>query len=365
MKRKRGKQTLTIARGIIAASCGFLASYAIAFWGIALIRGMAARVASIFWYALLVLVIGVAIFVCVMYFLGRFFGGVQQQNIFFVLRDAMKRIAAGDFDVTVPFESHDRNNFVGEVVSSLNEMAGSLKKLEAMRQEFVSDVSHEIQSPLTSIAGFAKALHDEELGRDQRDHYLNIIEEESRRLSRLSDNLLKLSALDSKTQHVVLSSYRLDAQLRSVILAAEPQWLEKRIVVGAELDPIVINADEAMLRQVWGNLVHNAIKFTPIGGRITVMGRQNGDGALVSVIDSGAGIAAADLPLVFDRFFKADKSRTAKSGGSGLGLAIAQKIVALHDGTIEAASPGIGLGATFSVRLPCHADAAREAGADG
>ena len=351
---KRRNRAFVVARGIAGAVCALAAGYAVAFWAIALIQGNASAAAPAFWHGLLVFALAIIIFGCVMYLVGRIFVTEQRQNIFQVIRDAMRRIAQGDFDVAVPFDAHDRNNLMGEVVSSLNEMAEALKKLDAMRQEFVSDVSHEIQSPLTSIAGFALALHDDGLSVDQRSHYLDIIEAESKRLSGLSDNLLKLSALDSKALPVTRAPYRLDAQLRSVILSCELQWQEKRISLDVELDALTIDADEALLRQVWGNLLHNAIKFTPSEGRIAISCHRGSDDAVVRVADSGIGIDANDLAQVFDRFFKADKSRTAEkgAGGSGLGLSIVSKIVSLHEGTVRASSDGIGHGATLEVRLP-------------
>ncbi|HEY9593241.1 MAG TPA: HAMP domain-containing sensor histidine kinase, partial [Spirochaetia bacterium] len=283
--------------------------------------------------------------------------GVRRENVFVTLASAMRRIAEGDFDVTVSIDEHDRDNFLGQVVTGLNEMAKSLKKMEAMRQEFVSDVSHEIQSPLTSIGGFARALRDEDLDPAQRSHYIDIIESETKRLSRLSDSLLRLSALDTQAQAPEPRPYRLDAQLRSVVLACESQWQEKGIEVCAELAPLTITADEAMLSQVWTNLMHNAVKFTPEGGRITVTLREESGHAVVRVVDSGIGIAPEDLPQVFDRFFKADRSRTNANGagGSGLGLSIAQRIVTLHNGSITAESPGDGRGSVFTVRLPLGA----------
>ena len=142
-----------------------------------------------------------------------------------------------------------------------------------------------------------------------------------------------------------------------MILSSEPQWQEEGIEVAAELDPLTIEADEAMLHQVWSNLLHNAIKFTPDAGRVTVSCSRSEADALVTVTDSGNGIDAVDLPYLFDRFYKADKSRSMQkgAGGSGLGLSIVQKIVALHDGTVKAESGGIGRGSIFSVRLPCTA----------
>ena len=144
-------------------------------------------------------------------------------------------------------------------------MAESLKKLETMRQEFVSNVSHEIQSPLTSITGFARALRDEGLAGEQRHRYLAIIEAESARLSRLSDNLLKLSALDARTRLLEPKAYRLDAQLRAVVLACEPQWKEKGVQVSAELDALTVTADRGDARPGVGKPRPQRDQVHPVG----------------------------------------------------------------------------------------------------
>jgi two-component system, OmpR family, phosphate regulon sensor histidine kinase PhoR len=347
----KAKTRLLLLRGISFATLGALAAFTVAFVAVNAVRG------TFSWselpWGLLTVFLGFTLFAGVIAVASQFIGK-RRENIFLTLADAMRRIAEGDFDVTVSIDEHDKNNFIGQVVTGLNDMAGALKKMESMRQEFVSDVSHEIQSPLTSIAGFARALRDGDLPAEQEARYLDIIEAESRRLSRLADSLLRLSALDARTQEMSPREFRLDAQLRSVVLACESQWQEKGIEVSAELEPLSISGDEAMLVQVWSNLVHNAVKFTAPGGRIVVSLCTEQGLAVVRVRDSGIGIGNGDLPQVFDRFFKADKSRTNANGagGSGLGLSIAQRIVTLHRGGISAESPGLGKGSTFTVRLP-------------
>ena len=346
MKRR---ERLLVARGIAIALGSTSAGFALVFVLVSVARGRTWW--SELWWSLLVEVLTMVLLGGIITVINLVVGR-KRENTFQVLARAMQRIASGDFDVTVPVE--DTRPDVGQMVSGLNEMAVSLKKMEAMRQEFVSDVSHEIQSPLTSIGGFARALQDEGLPLEQRLHYLGIIEAESRRLSVLSDSLLRLSALDARTQELSLVPFRLDAQLRSSVLACESQWRGKRINVSAELSTLTVAADEAMLAQVWANLLHNAVKFTPEGGAIIVSLSQRDGQALITVRDTGIGIAAEDLPHVFERFFKADKSRTSANGpaGNGLGLAIAHRIVSLHGGTITVESGGMGRGTCFAVRLP-------------
>jgi len=258
---------------------------------------------------------------------------------------ALDRISRGDFSVRLkPYSDGP----LRELAESVNLMAAGLGTMEQKRQEFISNVSHEIQSPLTSISGFASLLREDGLDPVTRRHYVDVIVSESKRLSKLSDNLLRLSALDDE---VALDgkTYRLDEQLRDVVVMLEPQWSGKRISVEVNADPIEIEADEEMLSLVWINVVNNAIKYTEAGGRIRVGLCQDGEFAQCEVSDTGIGISEADLPHVFERFFRADKARSGE--GNGLGLALAKRIVEVCSGGIAVASE-VGAGTTMTVRLP-------------
>lgn len=231
-------------------------------------------------------------------------------------------------------------------------MAVDLKQLERMRQDFVSNVSHEIQSPLTSISGFAKALKDmNTIAEDERIQYLDIILAESGRLSRLSDNLLKLASLDSNHHPLEYATFHLDEQIRQVVVNCEPLWSEKNMNINLDLPQAAeITADKDQLNQVWTNLFGNSIKFTPEGGHIHFQFRTSMDGYTVTLSDSGVGIAPEQLGRVFERFYKTDRSRN-RSGGNGLGLAIVKKICVLHQGDIYIESK-VGQGTKVVVHLP-------------
>ena len=274
----------------------------------------------------------------------------HEREVFGPIVRALEQIARGDFNVRLT-DSMSDNALVGPLARSVNDMAAELDHMERMRQVFISDVSHEIQSPLTSIRGFARALQNEQLSSDERRHYLSIIETESMRLSRLSDNLLKLAALDSRQAAFEPKGYRLDKQIRSLILASEPQWSAKMLEMDAALDELSVMADEDLLSQVWTNLIHNAIKFTPVRGTIRAELHKQGDQVVFALSDSGPGILPADRPHIFERFYKADKSRERSAEGSGLGLSIAQKVVEMHKGTLGFDCPPGG-GTTFTVTLP-------------
>ncbi|SPE41910.1 Two-component sensor histidine kinase [Candidatus Sulfopaludibacter sp. SbA3] len=295
-------------------------------------------------------VLGLALMVLTALIAGTFFFRSRAQKPFSNIIDALERIARGDFSTRV---DHGRQTGgpVGELVQSVNNMALQLDQMEKMRQEFISNVSHEIQSPLTSIRGFASALRQGDVGDESRSHYLDIIEAESTRLSLLSANLLKLASLETDQVRFQPAPFRLDTQIRSLILACEPQWSGKHLGMDVSLEEAGITGDEQLLSQVWSNLIFNSIKFTPEGGKVRVALHKRADQVEVSIADTGIGIAPEDQPHVFERFYKADKSRNRSAGGSGLGLAIAKKVVQLHRGTIAVQSQP-GAGATFIVELP-------------
>jgi Signal transduction histidine kinase len=293
--------------------------------------------------------------------LGSFFVGLivyirvkwmksQPKGVFESVIKAMKKIAGGDFNVRLDHNTEDKGPF-GELVQGVNNMAQELSQMEQMRQEFISNVSHEIQSPLTSIRGFARTLQNEDLSHAERLHYLGIIEAESIRLSKLSDNLLKMASLDAEIIHFESKFYRLDKQIRDIILASEPQWIDKQIDMDVYLDEIVVVADESLLAEVWLNLIHNSIKYTPEAGKVRIDLHRYGDTIGFKIADTGIGIALEDQEHIFGRFYKADKSRGYSNKGSGLGLAIAQKIVEMHRGTITVQSK-LGEGSIFTVILP-------------
>ena len=274
----------------------------------------------------------------------------RQMGPFEPIFEAMEQIAKGDFQVRLN-PSVRTNVFASELAKSVNQMALELNQMEHLRQEFISNVSHEIQSPLTSIRGFAQALHDEHLSAEDRHHYLTIIETEGMRLSRMTDNMLKLVSLESEHAKIEPTPYRLDKQIRTLILACEPQWTGKTIDMDVALEEVEILADEELLAQVWSNLLHNSIKFTPEGGRICVEAHRQGSTVECRITDTGIGIPQEAQAHIFERFYKADASRERSREGSGLGLAISQKIVELHQGTIGIASQ-VGAGTTLIVSLP-------------
>lgn len=265
-----------------------------------------------------------------------------------LLTNATKHMAKGNFDIQLRTTRKDE---IGQLTASFNEMAIELSKLDRMRQEFVTNVSHEIQTPLTSISGFTKALKRKHISEESRLHYLTIIEEESERLSRLSQNLLQLSHLQYEDHHLNLSSFRLDEQLRKVVIALETQWSTKEIGLELQLEEMVVQADEDQLNQVWINLLSNSIKFTPDNGTIHIKAVINGHLAIVSIADNGIGVPEEERLDIFKPFHKADKSRDGSIKGNGLGLSIVKQIIDIHHGDIKVSEQSGG-GTIFTVQLP-------------
>ncbi|WP_037463954.1 sensor histidine kinase [Shimazuella kribbensis] len=272
------------------------------------------------------------------------------KGLFDSIIHAQKKISSGNYEVELDTNGKELGPF-GELVESVNQMAIELSKMEKMRKEFIANVSHEIQSPLTSIHGFAQTLRNSQLSPENRIHYLDIIESESVRLSKMSDSLLRLASLEADTMKFEPEIYRLDKQLRSIILACEPQWSDKNMNMDIMLEELEIRADKDMMGQIWINLIHNSIKFTPKGGNMSIAIRQDGEDIVGVISDTGIGISQEDQIYIFERFFKTDRSRKPANQGSGLGLSIVKKMVDMHKGKITVESK-LGLGSTFTVTLP-------------
>lgn len=261
------------------------------------------------------------------------------------LTTATKEVAKGNFDVKIITASKDE---VGQLSTNFNLMTEELKNIEYLRKDFISSVSHEFKTPMTSIQGFAKLLKDKDLTEEQADEYTDIIISETGRLANLSNNLLRLSKLENQSIHEQHSNFSLSEQIRNVILLLEPKWSRKDLELNLELDEINYTGDEELLKQVWINLIENAIKFSNSGNSLKISIEKNIERIRVTIADSGVGIDAAHKNRIFERFYKVDKSRS--NEGSGLGLPIVKRIVELHNGKIYFEST-LGVGTTFIVEL--------------
>ncbi|MCU5462323.1 HAMP domain-containing histidine kinase [Bacillus cereus] len=264
------------------------------------------------------------------------------------LTKATKRIASGDFNVKLNIK---QTSELGTLARSFEEMMHDLQQLEQMRREFVTNVSHEVQSPLTSISGYALVLKQTELSEYERSRYLDIIIAEAKRMSKMSDSLLKLSLLESQSKQLRLVTLSLDEQIRRIIVALQPQWSARDIHFELDLQTVKVTADHDLLNQVWTNILRNSIKFSEDAGVINVSIKQDIKNVKILISDTGIGIHLDDQKRIFERFFKADRSHSRKYDGSGMGLAIVKQIVSLHQGDIRVKSEP-GQGTTFIVTLP-------------
>ncbi|MGI2296167.1 sensor histidine kinase [Paenibacillus sp. GXUN7292] len=264
-----------------------------------------------------------------------------------VLKAATHKIVDGDYNLQLDIRRKDE---FGDLAKHFSHMAESIKRLDDMRQEFVANVSHEFQTPITSIQGFSETMMNNEMSEDEKQRYLQIIQDESKRLSSLSKQLLMLAALDKNMQLTKRTAFRLDEQIRQIFITLERQWTGKQLEIELELPEIVIQADEQLLYQVWFNLISNSIKFCSPQDTIAVR-IDVGKEVTVEIQDTGIGIAPDELPYIFDRFYKSDKARERAKTGSGLGLSICRKIIDLHHGSIHVTSE-LNKGTSFRIKLP-------------
>ena len=264
------------------------------------------------------------------------------------LTAATKKVGEEKYSGTLPINRKDE---IGQLAQSFQQMTKKLSENDRIRKEFISDVSHDFQSPLLNIKGYAELLLDKELSEEQRKSYAFVIQSETERLSSLTKQLLLLTSLDQLSSPLELTTFSLDEQLKETI--RKYRWLleEKNLTLSMDLDEVNFTGDPAFLEKVWENLISNALKYSISEGTIEIDLREQGNNIIVTVSDNGIGIGENEIDRIFDRFYRADDSRTQKTSGTGLGLSIVQQVVKLHKGTIEVASKNGGK-TTFIITLP-------------
>ncbi|MFK4065071.1 ATP-binding protein [Streptomyces sp. NPDC029674] len=266
------------------------------------------------------------------------------------LTTAARRMKAGEPDEPVPARVTRSAGEIHQLAAAFNDMAAHRKALEEQRKAMVSDVAHELRTPLSNIRGWLEAAEDGVVDTDPE--LVTSLLEEALLLQHIVDDLQDLAAADAGTLRLHREPVRA-AEIAEQVAAAHQARAD---TAGVKLRATVfgdpwVTADPLRLRQAIGNLVSNAVRHTPEGGSVRISCRTTSDAVLIEVADTGTGIAPADLAHVFDRFWRADKSRTRATGGSGLGLSIVRKLVEAHDGTVDAESVP-GKGSLFTVRLP-------------
>lgn len=264
------------------------------------------------------------------------------------LTAAAKKVGEEKFTGTLDINQKDE---IGQLAQSFQKMTEKLNENDRIRKEFISDVSHDFQSPLLNIKGYADLLMDDGLAHDKRQNYAKVIQSETERLSLLTKQLLLLTSLDQLESPLKLKRFSLDEQLSDII--RKYRWLleEKQMSLSMELDEVAITGDPSYLEKVWENLLSNALKYTAEDGEIDIRLRDQLSHVEVTVKDSGMGIAEEHLSRLYDRFYRIDTSRTQEIEGTGLGLSIVHQVVQLHGGTVQVVSKE-GVGTTFTVILP-------------
>lgn len=266
-----------------------------------------------------------------------------------MLVEKMNRLATGDFQVRIDFgKPFGKHPAVAGLSESFNKMAEELEKTEMLRNDFINNFSHEFKTPIVSIAGFAKLLKRGNLTEQQKAEYLDIIEEESLRLSYMATNVLNLTKVENQTILTDVTRYNLSEQLRSCILLLENKWSQKALSFQLNFGEYQILANEELLKQMWINLIDNAVKFSPDQGEIQLKVSEREETISVSVINHGPDISPEDQEKIFLKFYQADQSHSTE--GNGVGLAIVKRIAQLHRGSVFVESGG-GL-TCFTVELP-------------
>ena len=250
------------------------------------------------------------------------------------LETAAATIAEGDFSVQVDEKKGDRE--LRELSGAFNTMTRKLQGVEENRREFVANVSHELRSPITSIRGFAEGMADGVIPAEEQPRYLRLVANESKRLSGLIDDLLALSRLERDDAKPEMTVFDVNEMLRRAVIRRMNDLEEKKIDIGCEFeeDSCMVRADSDRIEQVVINLLDNAIKFTPEGGKITLESAAKDGIAEITVRDSGCGVPPEDREKIFDRFFTADRAHTAGKG-TGLGLSICKRIMEMHGQSIR------------------------------
>lgn len=263
------------------------------------------------------------------------------------LSTASKEVARGNFNITVSDSS--KLEEVQTTFRNFNSMVRELNSNATLSNDFVANVSHEFKTPLTAIEGYAMLLQDPELPEPERNEYLNLILLNTRRLTTLVGNILMLSKIESKSLAEQYQVFRLDEQIRQIVVSLEPEWSIKKLSFDAALDEVSFNGCEGLLMHVWSNLLSNAVKFSEAGQVIEISLLDQKECVVVSITDHGCGIPKEIQERIFEKFYQGDSSH--RSEGNGLGLALVKRIVELSDGVIEVLSRPKE-GSTFRVILP-------------
>ena len=262
---------------------------------------------------------------------------------------AARQIAAGNYKDKLVIKQNDEMGYLAE---TLNYMASEMNEASENQHKFISNVSHDFRSPLTSIKGYVEAIKDKVIPYEMQDKYLDIILSETKRLTKLTQELLSLDNIDSRVRKMNYTDFNINKLIKDTALSFEITCLNKNITFKLSLEgsELMVNADYGKIQQVMYNLIDNAIKFSPNDSTIDIETTYRNKKVYVSVKDHGIGISSKDLPKIWNRFYKADSSRGKDRTGSGLGLSIVREIIQSHDQKITVVSTE-GVGTEFYFTL--------------
>ena len=264
------------------------------------------------------------------------------------LMDGLRAVAGGDYSVRLKTDKHQ---LLDDLCEDFNRMTEELQSVRTLREDFVNSYSHEFKTPITAIKGFAELLSEPNLTEEERQQYLRIIQDESARLAELTNRTLLLTKLQSQRFLPDQTTFSLDEQIRRCAILCAHSWEEKHLTFSAELESVDCTSNEELLRQVWINLLNNAIRYTPPGGEIGVELRQVGGEAVVRVWDTGMGMTPEVQSHIFEKYYQG--AAEDKKHGLGLGLSIVHRIIELTEGRIEVDSQP-EQGSSFTVYLPLN-----------
>jgi len=264
-----------------------------------------------------------------------------------VLTKSARKLGRGDFSQRVSIKGKGE---IAELAQAFNSMADDLERDEKLRQDLVADTAHELRTPLTNLSGYLEAIKDDVIKPDAAT--ISSLYQEATLLTRLVDDLQELALADANELKLIRQPEAMPAIIEQAIISFQSQAADKGLSLRTDVPdglPLV-NIDSQRIGQVLHNLIANAVTHTPQGGTVTVSTKQAGDNIEISVTDTGEGIPPDELPNIFERFYRVDRSRSRRTGGSGLGLTIAKRLVEAHGGKINAVSePGKGSSFTFTI----------------
>ncbi|MBP3578673.1 MAG: HAMP domain-containing histidine kinase [Lachnospiraceae bacterium] len=264
--------------------------------------------------------------------------------------DGMEKIIEGDFSARIPYlQGEDSGNEYDEIIKGLNHLAEELSGVETLRTDFISNVSHELKTPLAVIQNYGTILQNPDLSEKEQMEYAKAITEQTRKLSALITNILKLNRLENQQIFPEKQDYNLSEQICECLLGFEQAWEKKNLEIETDIDEdVIVCQDAELLSLVWNNLFSNAVKFCKEEGMVSVSVKKEKDGVLVSVSDEGCGISPEVGAHIFEKFYQGDTSHATQ--GNGLGLALVKRVIDIVGGEIHVQSV-LGKGSTFLVRL--------------